>query len=229
MTRLAAVGALLAVSVAACSADRDAAGRGNDRTGKAGLPVSYVEAPTPWVLVASGDFNGDGTSDALWFDPTTGHMAVWLLRGTDVLERGPEMPGPAGAGWTALGAGDYNYDGMADVLWGNATTNQMAVWLMRGTCLLEAGPAIPGPPGDGWVLTGFDADANADGMADVVWQNPNTRLVSVWLMRGTQVLAVGPEIPSPGAAYPTGASATAGTPSGASAADAGAPDGDAGR
>src|SRR5262249_14401658 len=146
------------------------------------------------------------------------HISVWLLRGTDFVERGPEMPGPAGEGWTALGAGDYNLDGMADVLWGNATTNRMAIWLMRGTCVLEQGPEIPGPAGEGWVLTGYDGDANGDGMADVMWLNPTTRLVSVWLMRGTQVLAAGAQTSSPGAVLVTGASA----------ADPGAPAGDAG-
>src|SRR5262249_28859516 len=127
------------------------------------------EIPGPpgdgWSIVTTGDFNLDGLQDILWFNTTTQHMAAWLMRGTQLLEPGPEIPGPPGNGWSATNTADFNGDGIADVLWNNSSTNQAAVWLMRGTRLLEAGPAIAGPPGDGWVAP-TAADVDGDGMAD---------------------------------------------------------------
>ena len=73
-------------------------------------------------------------------------------------------PGPA---WHVIGAGDFNGDGKADILWQN-DNGTAAIWLMDGTNSL--GGAVgsnPGPPGtiDG---TG---DFNGDGKADILWQN----------------------------------------------------------
>src|SRR4029450_9600189 len=108
-----------------------------------------------------------------WNNPGTNQMAVWLMRGTQLLQPGPEIPGPSGAGWSAATATDFNGDNMADVIWSNPGTNQMAVWLMRGTQLLLPGPEIPGPIGEGWSVA-HAADFNGDGMADVIWNNPGT-------------------------------------------------------
>ncbi|MFS8066718.1 MAG: hypothetical protein ACMG6S_10135 [Byssovorax sp.] len=48
--------------------------------------------------------------------------------------------------WRVSGDGDFNFDGMGDVLWRNPGNGSMAVWLMSGTQLLLPGPEIPGPP-----------------------------------------------------------------------------------
>ena len=147
-----------------------------------------------WTVATIADFNFDGTGDALWFNAKTQRMSVWLIRGTQVLERGPEIPGPPGDGWAVVTGADFNGDGYNDALWNNATTNRMAVWLMRGTRLFEPGPEIPGPAGDGWSL-GTAGDVNGDGMADAYWQNPTNHTMALWLMRGTRLLLPGPSSP----------------------------------
>ena len=138
-----------------------------------------ADQPAARTLVANGDFNSDGLQDILWYNPSPSRMAVWLLRSEGVLERGAQIPAPAGGGWVAVAAGDFNGDGMADALWQQTTLNLLAVWLMRGTCSMEAGPAIPGPKGDGGVLTPYAGDANGDGLADIVRQNPAKNVLSV--------------------------------------------------
>jgi hypothetical protein len=85
---------------------------------------------------------------------------------------------------------------MADILWYNSTRHTIAIWLMAGTEVLLPGPEIPAPPGDGWLPT-TASDVNADGMADVMWQNPAGRRFALWLMTGTQVLLRGAESPGP--------------------------------
>jgi hypothetical protein len=146
--------------------------------------------------VTAADFNHDGYSDVVWTNPRNGTMHVWLLRGTQLLAAGPDIPGPPGAGWVVGNAADTNGDGLADAVWYNATTNRVAVYLMNGTKLLAAGPEMPGPPGEGWRVTNV-SDTNDDAFADIVWDNPKRNTMAVWLMDGTRVLAAGPEIPGP--------------------------------
>ena len=61
-----------------------------------------------------GDFNGDGTSDVLWYNQATG------LVGAEIVSNGANV-GWAGLGvvdptvWKVAGIGDFNGDGTSDV------------------------------------------------------------------------------------------------------------------
>jgi hypothetical protein len=149
-----------------------------------------------WKAEKSGDFNADGMADVLWDNATSHAVTIGLSSGTTTLLQGPTWPMPPGDGWTIVTAPDLNADGMADVLWFNATKHVITTWLMNGTELLLAGPEIPAPPGDGWIPVNT-GDLNADDMADVVWENTTTSRFVVWLMAATEVLLRGPELPGP--------------------------------
>ncbi len=158
------------------------------------------EIPGPlgdgWSAVTAADFNFDGSADMLWYNAEKNRMAVWLMAGSKLLLAGPELPAPVGLGWVVTTAADFNFDGMADVLWNNPGTNQMAVWLMTSTQLLMPGSVIPGPIGAGW-STVAAADFNFDGMVDVIWNNSTHGSTAVWLMNGTLLRTAGPELPGP--------------------------------
>ena len=48
---------------------------------------------TSFKIAGSGDFNGDGKSDVLWRDTTSGNIAIWFMNGTSI-----SNPNAAGVG-----------------------------------------------------------------------------------------------------------------------------------
>ena len=98
--------------------------------------------------------SSNAKADVLWHNPTTDQVAVWLMNGTSVSVAGPGITGVTDAGWKVIGAGDFNGDGKADVLWHNPTTDQVAVWLMNGTTPSVFGAAIQGVKHAGWQVVG---------------------------------------------------------------------------
>jgi hypothetical protein len=79
---------------------------------------------------------------------------------------------------------DFDGDGKQDFLWRNATTNQVAVWLMNGSTAKAA--VIIGSAPLSWVIINT-GDFNGDGKSDILWQFANTDQYGVWFMNGTQV------------------------------------------
>ena len=159
-------------------------------------PVFPGPSGNGWTHVSSLDFNQDGIADLYWENVVTHTLEVWLMSGTAVLLKGPEVASPLGFSWISSRASDFNADGLIDVLWRDTATGSISVALMHGTVPFQQGPVIPPPPGAGWEV--FRApDFNADGKADVFWFNPVTRMMTIWLMSGTELLLRGPEIPAP--------------------------------
>jgi hypothetical protein len=85
--------------------------------------------------------------------------------------------------------GDFNGDGMADVLWRH-TSGALQVWFVRGgggTDILGTAPVAS--LDNDWVIQGI-ADFNGDGTADILWRHTSGAVV-LWLMRGTEVIGTG--------------------------------------
>jgi hypothetical protein len=48
--------------------------------------TSFVaQVPTVWSIIGSGDYNGDGMSDVIWYNG--GNVAVWEMNGTTILNQ----------------------------------------------------------------------------------------------------------------------------------------------
>lgn len=138
---------------------------------------------TPVAGAVANDFNGDGMSDILTKNNSSGSVAMIEMNGTQVLSQAAIG---GGGGWSVTATGDFNGDGKSGILWQNSGNGAVLMYEMNGTQVI--GQTVIGG-GGGWsvVATG---DFNGDGKTDVAWQNSNGSTLS-YEMNGTQVIGIG--------------------------------------
>ena len=127
------------------------------------------------------DFNGDGRSDILWRNGTTGAVTDWLGQadgGFTVNSNFANNSAPLS--WHIAGTGDFNGDGRDDILWRN--DNGLIVdWLGTpdgGFASNYAGSAVNVPAS--WVIAGV-GDFNGDARDDILWRDMGSGLLVDWL------------------------------------------------
>ena len=131
--------------------------------------------PPGYQISGIGDFNKDGTSDVLWFNPTTRDTDIWSL--SNGKWAASSTIGLHPAGYQISGIGDFNNDGTSDVLWYNPTTRDTDIWLLNNGHW--AASSTIGLHPAGYDIAGI-GDFNNDGTSDVLWFNPTTRDTDIW-------------------------------------------------
>ena len=77
-----------------------------------------------WQVAGIGDFLGDGKSDILWRNSSTGQVVIW--RGGSYASQ--ELPVTVSLDYEVAAVGDYNGDGRSDILWRNKRSGSNVVW-----------------------------------------------------------------------------------------------------
>ena len=136
-----------------------------------------------------GDFNGDGAPDLVWQNDSTRQVTVQYYGGAQgaVFQGWNWLRSTGIPGWTVVGAADFNGDGVPDLIWQNDTTRQVTVHFYGGAqgAVFQGWAWLNSAGIPGWKVVGA-ADFNGDGVPDLIWQNDNSRQVTVHYYGGAQ-------------------------------------------
>jgi hypothetical protein len=182
---------------------------GNHIIGADYLRIGSTAINTPakdWHPLGLLDANGDGNGDILW-RTDSGALAIWQLDGNqitsaDYLHSGSSLVGVPAPDWHIVGAGDFDGDGKAGLLW-RTDGGALATWELDGNQIKSAaytklGASIVGAPGPDWHVVAI-ADFDGDGKSDILWRigpsspmsglEPGGGSIAIWLMDGNQIKA----------------------------------------
>jgi hypothetical protein len=137
-------------------------------------------APTPTPIPnepVDKDFNGDGFSDLLLQNTTTGQHKVTLLSNGAAISSFnlPRTP----LNWEMVGVGDFLGNGQTDPVLENSINGAHKIWVVVNGALKYQ---MWLPTARAWHVAGA-ADFNGDGQADLVLENMNTGGRTIWLLR----------------------------------------------
>lgn len=143
-----------------------------------------------WVRVGNGDFNADGDTDILWHNKKTGELSAWLINSSGTVESKQALEWKCAADctkdWSAVGTGDFNADGVADVMWHNKKTGELSTWLVGAIGRITGKNALSwkcdtaSGCANSWQVVGT-GDVNRDGVDDILWYNRKSGALSAWL------------------------------------------------
>jgi hypothetical protein len=153
----------------------------------AGNSALVTQVPTNWHIAGTGDFNGDGRADVLWRSDD-GTVTDWLAQpnGSGTFAGNSHLVTQVPTNWHVAGTGDFNGDGLADVLW-RSDDGTVTDWLARPDGSFAGNSNLLTQVPTNWHIAGT-GDFNGDGLADVLWRSDDGT-VTDWLAQGNGVFA----------------------------------------
>jgi hypothetical protein len=136
-----------------------------------------------WEIAAVDDFNQDFIPDIVWRNYATGQNVIWHLDSEFNRSYDSVLQTVADRNWRIEGAGDFNDDDKADILWRNVATGQTLAWKM--TNLFPVRTDITprsGTISSDWKLISGTADFNGDNDSDLLWWNSNSGQLLSWFL-----------------------------------------------
>ena len=126
------------------------------------------------------DFNGDGSSDILWRNATTGSNIIWFMN--DGARTSARLIQTIPEPWILGGQSDFDGDGTTDLLWRNTEDGRNLMWFFTDGSRSSSGLA-PSAADVAWQIAATP-DMDGDGKSDILWRLPDGRNI-VWFMEGS--------------------------------------------
>ena len=143
---------------------------------------------SPWAIAGFGDFDGDGTSDILWRNSSTGENYIYFMDGGLILPSEGYIRTVADPSWIVAGVGDFDGDGRSDILWRNTATGDNYIYFMNGLQIANEGYIRK--VDQNWSVAAV-GDFNGNGTADILWRNGSTGDNYIYPMNGTAIAGEG--------------------------------------
>jgi hypothetical protein len=140
-----------------------------------------------WRIKGLGDVDGDKCADIIW-QHTNGSVAAWIMRDTTVTStRFFSIPSVGASQWEIVGVTDTNRDGMADLIWQEASQGWLAVWYLSGTTVTNTlFLSINQVADPNWrIQTAGDVDGS--GTPAIIWRHLTGGWVARWNLSGNVV------------------------------------------
>ena len=156
--------------------------------------ITNVSA-TLGVTPSAFDFNGDGQTDLLLRNGSSGQFTVWLMNKTNVA-KSLLLGSAINRNWRFAGLGNLTGNSQKDIVL-QYTNGAVAVASITGTNLgtivsIDGDLSGPGNVGSEWMIRDI-LDLNSDGKADLLAQGADGN-VGVWLLDGTNFTSGSPII-----------------------------------
>jgi hypothetical protein len=153
---------------------------GNGLGGFAAAPGSPFAAGTGPFSVVVGDFNGDGIQDLAVANDGSNNVTVLLGNGSGGFTAAPGSPFAVGSGPESVAVGDFNGDGIPDLITANYSGSNVTILLGNGSDGFTVASGSPFPVGTNpqSVVVG---DFNGDGIEDIATANYGSNNVTVLL------------------------------------------------
>jgi hypothetical protein len=100
----------------------------NARTLSQTMPTAAAFRATVVPLSAKDDYNNDGKSDLLMVRNSDGVLCYFLMNGASLASN--QCPGAVGNGYRIASTGDFNGDGLPDIMWSNGY--DLKLWTGNG-------------------------------------------------------------------------------------------------
>ena len=139
-----------------------------------------------WKVAGIGDFDGDGKADVLWRNSGTGGNYIYFMDGSTIKPTEGYIRTVADQSWQVAGIGDFNGDGIDDIVWRNSATGENYIYLMDGLTILGTEGYIRKVIDQSWQVAGV-GDFDHDGRADVLWRNSSTGENYIYFMDGIAI------------------------------------------
>lgn len=147
------------------------------------LPALSPTNAAPGSHTVPNDFNGDGASDLIWFNPDLSELGIWTMTSS---AHGPRRTGARTfnitPGYYVGASGDFTGDGYGDLVF---TSTNRDLWLWSNVGGRGFQSEYVGTYPYNWQLVGA-GDINGDGYDDLLWLDPSDCQFGYWLMKGSK-------------------------------------------